>query len=758
MNGAILQLVTSGVEDDILTKDPEITFFKNNFRRHTVFGSESIPIRLRRTLKFGGKSYCYLDKKGDMLTHLYFVIDLPKITTKYNSLSDNSEIKIINSLIKDKRKMIKMIKTFNSKLDKIKINIHPLEYHKKLLDVYKEKNIISDIYKKVLDLKYKSKNVQVGLKLVRRYKEKVFNFITKNENVKAYHKLKVNKKIDEKSLLDIDKLAKYWFDINDFIDDEQDEMDLMNFVMRNYIDTFKSIYLFLTNKKLNDDNLFEIFVRKNKITFKKDVIKFINTYLGKEYKSLISYIENDNYNILLKHYKTALKEFLIYCSDIEILDVDENKIPDDLINAKRKEIIKYINYKVELVGKDIYDSYFNDYYGVNDLLEYIEIDFKGYNFKGKTYYELVNEISNYIVNDILEDELLNIVNVSYYSNTLTNEMKIEWKNKFNILLNKTNSEKLKLISRLRHLKKKNNKCNFRWERDIGIKIIKMVKISINGKTIDQFDSGLLDIYLRQLKSKTKNLDKMLGNLPEIYQYDSKKGNKRLIIPLPFWINNVNLPLVALKYSTVRFDIELNKIEDISLKDDWVDVNIGSLKSFILADFKYLDHPERNNVCNLVHEQLIVTNRFIKYNYHFKDIRKNKYIEFDWFIHDLAIEFIVKCEIKNKNIITCEQFEFIFNDITIIKQDYEYFHSVLPYKLRGVSFDDNYMMFSFALNPKNVIQPSGTLTCSKQKFRIYLTKEVIRLMDIKKVELSLSIYARCYDVLRIGHGYGGIIFI
>ena len=118
---------------------------------------------------------------------------------------------------------------------------------------------------------------------------------------------------------------------------------------------------------------------------------------------------------------------------------------------------------------------------------------------------------------------------------------------------------------------------------------------------------------------------------------------------------------------------------------------------------------------------------------------------------------MKCEVKNKNIICCKTFELFFNEKMITRNDYEYYHSVLPYELRGTSFDDNYMMYSFALNPKNVIQPSGTLTCDKQKFRIYLTDDTIKLMNQSKLKVSLSIYARCYDVFRIGHGYGGFVF-
>ena len=42
MAGALIQLVAQGVQDLYLTTDPQITFFKIIYRRHTNFSVESI--------------------------------------------------------------------------------------------------------------------------------------------------------------------------------------------------------------------------------------------------------------------------------------------------------------------------------------------------------------------------------------------------------------------------------------------------------------------------------------------------------------------------------------------------------------------------------------------------------------------------------------------------------------------------------------------------------------------------------------------
>ena len=509
-------------------------------------------------------------------------------------------------------------------------------------------------------------------------------------------------------------------------------------------------------------------LQKDLYKFKVYFYKFINTYLGKDYQELIPFIEftNTTENIINKYlgknyqniiddmklkkcqifktkYKKALKDFIIYDTDINILELKDN-IPSQLEQASKSKILKYIHNEIFLSKS--YNEVLSDYIGIEDLLKEINLV---KSCKNDSYYDIINEISNKYVND----EYLKIVNVDYYSNTISLDMKLKWESKLNDYLNILNNDKLKLISRLRYLKKKQSKNNFRWIKDIGIKIIKSIKLIINGQTIDEFDSDLLDIYLKQFNRK--KIDKMIGNIKEIYQYDSQKKSYQLFIPLPFWVNKINLPIIALKYSTIKLEVELKKLEEIAEWDHWVNIQTNGFKSSILAKYHYIDLMERNTICNQIMEQLIVTHQCIKYDYYDKDI-KNGYIDLDWHLNGPVIEFIIKCKIS-KNIIICDNLEIYFNDILLIKQDYEYFHSVLPYKLRSTSFDENYLMYSFALNPKDVIQPSGTLSASKQRFRFYLTNECINLMTTKDEILSVSIYARCYDVFKIGYGYGGFLF-
>ena len=56
MTGGLLQIVTSGKQDIYLTINPEITFFKKVYRRHTNFSIELIKVNSENTSEFNNIS------------------------------------------------------------------------------------------------------------------------------------------------------------------------------------------------------------------------------------------------------------------------------------------------------------------------------------------------------------------------------------------------------------------------------------------------------------------------------------------------------------------------------------------------------------------------------------------------------------------------------------------------------------------------------------------------------------------------------
>ena len=58
MAGALMQLVAYGAQDAYLTTDPEVTFFKVVYKRHTNFAMESMEQTLNGTADFNNKVVC----------------------------------------------------------------------------------------------------------------------------------------------------------------------------------------------------------------------------------------------------------------------------------------------------------------------------------------------------------------------------------------------------------------------------------------------------------------------------------------------------------------------------------------------------------------------------------------------------------------------------------------------------------------------------------------------------------------------------
>lgn len=79
MTGGIIQLVAYGVEDIFLTRDPQITFFKVVYRRHTNFSTEDIPQYFTQKPSWGKSVSCTISPDGDLVKDIYLVIHLPAI-------------------------------------------------------------------------------------------------------------------------------------------------------------------------------------------------------------------------------------------------------------------------------------------------------------------------------------------------------------------------------------------------------------------------------------------------------------------------------------------------------------------------------------------------------------------------------------------------------------------------------------------------------------------------------------------------------
>ena len=76
-----MQLVAYGAQDVYLTGNPQITFFKVVYRRHTNFAVENIEQVFNGAADFGRKVTCQISRNGDLITKMYLRVILSAFDT-----------------------------------------------------------------------------------------------------------------------------------------------------------------------------------------------------------------------------------------------------------------------------------------------------------------------------------------------------------------------------------------------------------------------------------------------------------------------------------------------------------------------------------------------------------------------------------------------------------------------------------------------------------------------------------------------------
>jgi len=78
-SGGLIQLVAYGAQDVYLTANPQVTFFKQLYRRHSNFAMESIEQTFNGVGNFGKRVQCTISRNGDLITRVYVQVTLPAI-------------------------------------------------------------------------------------------------------------------------------------------------------------------------------------------------------------------------------------------------------------------------------------------------------------------------------------------------------------------------------------------------------------------------------------------------------------------------------------------------------------------------------------------------------------------------------------------------------------------------------------------------------------------------------------------------------
>ena len=77
--GGLMQLVAYGAQDVYLTANPQVTFFKQLYRRHSNFAMESIEQTFNGVANFGKRVQCTISRNGDLISRVYLQATLPSV-------------------------------------------------------------------------------------------------------------------------------------------------------------------------------------------------------------------------------------------------------------------------------------------------------------------------------------------------------------------------------------------------------------------------------------------------------------------------------------------------------------------------------------------------------------------------------------------------------------------------------------------------------------------------------------------------------
>lgn len=312
--------------------------------------------------------------------------------------------------------------------------------------------------------------------------------------------------------------------------------------------------------------------------------------------------------------------------------------------------------------------------------------------------------------------------------------------------------------------------NFGYCNGVGNAIVKKCDLKIGGNYIQQHDGNWMDIW-GQLgipsgkQTNYKNMIKKSVNHNETYFQGGK-----VHIPLMFWFcQNTDhkhyshiLPLVALAENTIELLIELRNYTDIlySTDDSSPSATQSLTEAYLIVDYIILDEPDRINYLKQEH-QLYLMHQVQTQTYDLEANMTNKNISLRNFKYPIVELFIV---IRRNDNETSRKY-FNYSDSTTVSSantpidklrltfdgrdrieelDAEIFTQVIP----GVAHDNvenNFVhCISFALEPENISQPTGSCNFSE----IY--DPMLHITFNSGIAAStIMIYALNYNVLQIG---------
>jgi len=333
---------------------------------------------------------------------------------------------------------------------------------------------------------------------------------------------------------------------------------------------------------------------------------------------------------------------------------------------------------------------------------------------------------------------------------------------------------------------------FAWVDKLGHSLVEYIDLFIGGNKIDRHYGDWLNIWYEL--SRNKNLDavcdKMIGNISELTSFDRiVKPSYDLYVPLQFWFcrnNGLALPLVALEYHDVYFNVKFRKIEEVSYMEDGKLINMENINeelylnelsmdegvylyASLLVDYIYLDSSERRKFAQSSHEYLIEQ---VQIN-EFPDVSVSNMscsLDFNHSCKELIwvaqktsnttnTDGYTQCKWDNYtvdpgNTIISSQLDFNGYERSP-KNISTYYNYVQALNTHSNAPSEGINLYSFCLNPEEH-QPSGQCNISRLS-KVLLHLDFDPSLVAGSQDIDIRVYATNYNILRLVSGMAGMAY-
>lgn len=354
-------------------------------------------------------------------------------------------------------------------------------------------------------------------------------------------------------------------------------------------------------------------------------------------------------------------------------------------------------------------------------------------------------------------------------------------------------------TRLRLEDELNENIKFAWVEKVGHAIIDDIELNIGGQKIDRQFGDWMNIWyeLSGDRDTQDAYNKLIGNVKILTEFNrEKKPQYRLKVPLQFWFNRYSglaLPLIALEYHDVMFEVKFRKIEEVSYVEDNKMIRVPdtdeglfldelseqtgiNISASMFIDYIYLDSHERRRFAQSSHEYLIdqvqvleiedvtqanlqcVLNKFFHPSKEMIWVaQKVKYVNNIDGYTKLRWDNYSLTDDNRGNPIKFSQLDF-HSYVRIPRLDGNYFNYAQPLQHHNATPSDGINMYSFSLFPEEN-QPSGSANFNQlARATLKLEFDESLLLEDGSIEpLNVRIYVRNTNILRFISGMAGLAF-